>query len=62
MKSLFLSRSKLEAVRLIMEEGYTQTEAARIIGINAKMLGRWVREHQRDEGETLEGNGKPALD
>ena len=37
---------KQEAVRLISEEGYAVAEAARNLGINANMLGRWKREMQ----------------
>lgn len=31
---------KQDAVRLITEQGYARTEAARSLGINANMLGR----------------------
>jgi transposase len=39
-----------EAVRLITEQGYGVTEAARSLGINTNMLGRWKRqiEQQRN--------------
>jgi transposase len=32
-----------EAIRLVMAHGYGITEAARNLGINATMLGRWKR-------------------
>ena len=32
------------AVKLITEQGYQNTEAARNLGINPTMLGRWKRE------------------
>lgn len=32
------------AVKLITEQGYQTTEAARNLGINATMLGRWKRD------------------
>ncbi len=32
------------AVKLITEQGYKTTEAARNLGINASMLGRWKQE------------------
>ena len=35
---------KQEAVRLVTEHGYGVTEAARNLGINAKMRGRWKRQ------------------
>ncbi len=31
---------KLDAVSLVTEQGYSQAEAARSLGINANMLGR----------------------
>jgi transposase len=41
-----------------MEQGYNQSEAARNLGIDRGMLGRWVREFQDDESEAFRGNGK----
>ena len=49
---------KLDAVRLVTEQGYTRAEAARNLGLNANMLGRWVQEMQADEDEAFRGNGK----
>jgi len=49
---------KLDAVSLVTEQGYTRTEAARSLDINANMLGRWVKEHQADDGQAFRGNGK----
>ena len=42
---------KLDAVSLITEQGYTRPEAARSLGINTNMLGRWVKELQTEEGQ-----------
>ena len=42
---------KREAVRLVTDEGYKAAEAARSLGINGNMLGRWVRD-SRDESES----------
>ena len=49
---------KLDAVSLVLEQDYSRAEAARRLGINAHMLGRWVKEHQTDEGQAFRGNGK----
>ena len=49
---------KLDAVSLVLEQDYTRAEAARNLGINANMLGRWVKEHQAEEGQAFRGNGK----
>jgi len=44
---------KEEAVKLITEQGYQIAEAARNLGVNENMLGRWKRE--------IEGGGEEAL-
>jgi transposase len=49
---------KQDAVRLVTEQGYNQSEAARNLGIDRGMLGRWVKEFQEDESEAFRGNGK----
>ncbi len=49
---------KHDAVRLVTEQGYNQSEAARNLGIDRGMLGRWVKEFQADESEAFRGNGK----
>ena len=49
---------KLDAVSLVLEQGYSRTEAARNLDINAHMLGRWVKEHREDDGQAFRGNGK----
>jgi len=50
---------KLDAVSLVLDQGYTRIEAARSLEINATMLGRWIKEHkQSDDGQAFRGNGK----
>ena len=49
---------KLDAISLVLDQGYTRTEAAISLGINAHMLGRWVKEQQSDDGQAFRGNGK----
>ena len=49
---------KQDAVRLVVEQGYNHSEAARNLGIDRGMLGRWVKEFQEDEREAFRGNGK----
>lgn len=36
---------KQEAVELVIKENYTITQAAKSLGINCSMLGRWKREY-----------------
>jgi transposase len=49
---------KLDAISLVLEQGYSRAEAAKSLGINANMLSRWIKEHQKDEGQSFRGNGK----
>ena len=49
---------KLDAIALVLEQGYKTTEAAKSLDINVNMLRRWVREHQDNEGQAFRGNGK----
>ena len=48
---------KLDAINLVLEQGYSRAEAARSLDINANMLGRWVKEYQDDDGQAFRGNG-----
>ena len=49
---------KLDAVSLVLDQGYSRAEAARNLGLNGNMLGRWVSEQQADAGQAFRGNGK----
>ncbi len=42
---------KAEAVRLVVEEGYAVSEAARNLDINANMLRRWRAELSQDPAD-----------
>ncbi len=48
---------KLDAVRLVTEQGYSIAEAARNLGLNTNMLGRWKMEATESDG-AFRGNGK----
>jgi len=49
---------KLDAISLVVEQGYTRTEAARNLDINANMLTRWIKEHEVNDSQAFRGNGK----
>ena len=49
---------KLDAVSLVLDQGFSRREAASGLDINAQMLGRWVREQQAEDGQAFRGNGK----
>jgi transposase len=53
---------KLDAVSLVAEQGYSQAEAARSLGINANMLGRWVKELESGDGLAFRGAGQLTPD
>jgi transposase len=49
---------KLDAVSLVVDQGYKQAEAARNLGINSNMLGRWIKELSQNDGHAFRGNGR----
>jgi transposase len=48
---------KREAVRLVTDSGYGVSEAARNLGINTTMLGRWKRQAEQHNSGVHRGNG-----
>ena len=48
---------KLDAMALVTDQDYSRVEAARSLGINANMLGRWINEYKNDDGHAFRGNG-----
>lgn len=42
MRRQYTKEFKLDAIGLVVEHGYSQAKAARNLGINANMLGRWI--------------------
>jgi transposase len=49
---------KHEAVRLVTVHGYGVAEAARHLGLNATMRGRWTREQEARETKAFPGKGR----
>ena len=49
---------KLDAISLVLDQGYSRSEAARSLDINANMLCRWIKEYQSEDGQAFRGNGK----
>jgi len=49
---------KLDAVSLVLEQGYTRAEASKNLGINPNVLSRWIKELESDDGQAFRGNGK----
>jgi transposase len=58
-KKQYTKEFKLDAVSLVLDQGYKVAEAARSLEINANMLRRWIKENQADnDGQAFRGNGK----
>ncbi len=54
---------KLDAVSLVLDQGYSRVEAARSLAINTQMLGRWIQEFRSDgDSQAFRGNGKLTPD
>ncbi len=49
---------KLDAVKLITEQGYNASEAARNLDIDHNTLRRWKKQLETDKSEAFPGNGK----
>ena len=58
MRKKYTKEFKQDAVSLVNDQGYTRVEAARSLGLNVNMLGRWVKEFNRYDGQAFRGNGK----
>ena len=58
LRKKYTKEFKLDAVSLVIDQEYSRAEAARSLGINSNMLGRWVKEHQADDGQAFRGKGK----
>jgi transposase len=46
---------KSDAVKLVLEHGYSANEVARRLGINQTNVSRWVREYRQDSEPSVEG-------
>lgn len=49
---------KEEAVKLITEQGYKVTEAARNLGIHDSLLRRWIRNGNPENSQSIADNAK----
>ena len=46
---------KSDAVKLVLEHGYSANEAARRLGINQTNVSRWVREYRQENKPSVNG-------
>ena len=52
---------KEEAVKLVTEQGYQLSEAARNLGIHPNVLGRWKQELEVKEGDDANPGGLTTM-
>ena len=57
----FTKEFKEEAVKLITEQGYQISEAARNLGIHANLLGRWKKEIEGGSDEEFTPGSTKAI-
>ena len=61
-KRKYTQEFKQDAVKLVTEQGYKISEAARNLGIDANMLGRWKQELEAEvNGSRLPSDEKAEL-
>jgi transposase len=54
---------KVEAVKLVTEQGYSVAEAARSLGLREGLVRNWKRALQHKSDQAFPGNGKlPAIE
>jgi transposase len=51
---------KTEAVNLLLTQGYSAAEAARRLGIDPGILGRWKRQLEEKDQDAFPGNGRQS--
>lgn len=58
MRREFSKEFKRDAISLVLEQGYTRSEAAISLDIHPALLGRWIKEYESDAGDAFRGRGK----
>lgn len=49
---------KLDAVSLVLEQGYERRTASESLGVKYELLCRWVKESSKGDGQSFRGQGK----
>lgn len=57
-KKKYTPEFKMDAVRLVTEQGYKTSEAARNLGIHPGVLNRWKKELSSDGKQAFPGQGR----
>lgn len=56
-RKMYTKEFKIEAVKLVTEQGYSLAGVARDLGINSGMLARWRRQLNEDATNAFPGKG-----
>jgi len=57
-KKKYSKEFKLDAISLVKDQGYTRIEAAKSLGIDRQLIGRWIKEEETEGEESFRGQGK----
>jgi transposase len=57
-KKSYSAEFKMDAVRLVTEQGYKTSEAARNLGIHPSVLNRWKQQMASDNEKAFPGKGR----
>ena len=57
-KRKYSKEFKLDSISLVREQGYTRIEAAKSLGIDRQLIGRWLKEEEKTGEESFRGQGK----
>lgn len=63
-KKRFTEEFRREAIKLVTEQGYSQAEAGRSLGVNGKNISRWLKESlqkKRKMDKTLKEDAEAEL-
>lgn len=61
-RRFFTTEFKHEAVKLVLERGVSQSQAARDLGIHVNVLRTWVRDAKANGKHAFPGRGKQRPD
>jgi transposase len=57
-KKKYSKEFKLDAISLVKDQGYTRIEAAKSLGIDRQLIGRWLKEEELAGEACFRGQGK----
>jgi transposase len=54
----FAKEFKLEAVKMVVEQGFKRSDVAERLGINEGSLGNWISAYKENGKDSFPGNGR----